>query len=128
MVTSEQLIFLFIHGAGGTQSKWRKVREQLVEVNSDFIDLPGHGTNDGHPAASIGEYANILSQSIHQDTIIVGHSMGGLIGIELAAKNKNGYPSPHLGVFGAKRGSGLVIGYLSTKYLLREYWQQATAV
>ncbi len=89
MATPEQITLLFIHGAGGTQSKWRKVHEQITHVHSKFIDLPGHGTHQGRPAASIEEYAEMLNPAIDQDCIVVGHSMGGLIGIELAAKNGN---------------------------------------
>ncbi|QQE77582.1 alpha/beta fold hydrolase [Alicyclobacillus sp. SO9] len=81
------LPFLFIHGAGGTKSKWRFVRERLPESDGLYIDLPGHGVETGAAKESIRAYAEALSEQIHQDVVIVGHSMGGLIGIELAARN-----------------------------------------
>lgn len=78
---------LFIHGAGGTRSKWRSLRfpsSSLYEV----IDLPAHGENEYNIISSIQDYAAYIDQSIQEDTIVVGHSMGGLIAIELAARNK----------------------------------------
>lgn len=89
MSTPEQLAFLFIHGAGGTKSKWRSVQEKLVHVDSESIDLPGHGSSQEGPLASIEAYAEWLNHSIQKDVVLVGHSMGGLIGIELAARNKH---------------------------------------
>ncbi|QSO53970.1 alpha/beta fold hydrolase [Alicyclobacillus curvatus] len=81
------LEFLFIHGAGGTRSKWREVQPGLTGVRAQYIDLPGHGANSGSPLEFIEAYAAALSDTIQDDTIVVGHSMGGLIGIELTLRN-----------------------------------------
>lgn len=89
LATTNRVPFLFMHGAGGTKSKWRLVQERLVRVNAEYVDLSGHGTSTGYPATSIEKYAEMLSPSIHQDVVLVGHSMGGLIGIELTMRNKN---------------------------------------
>ncbi len=79
--------FLFIHGAGGTKNKWRTLSS--LENESSFIDLPGHGTNKSTQCETIEEYAVELSKEITKDCIVVGHSMGGLIAIELVALNRN---------------------------------------
>lgn len=76
-----------IHGAGGTKSKWRKVTEYFQEIEA--IDLPGHGENEYNMVTSIQDYAMHVNELIKEDTIIVGHSMGGLIALEIAAINKN---------------------------------------
>lgn len=78
---------LFIHGAGGTKSKWRKVADQLQDLSCEFIDLPGHGESEYNIISSIQDVAGFISSSIHEETIVIGHSMGGLIAIELAARN-----------------------------------------
>lgn len=86
---SKQPIFLFLHGAGGTASKWRRVRETF-DRPALFIDLPGHGTNRSPIPGSIEEYADTLNETYgDQELIVVGHSMGGMIGMEMAARNKN---------------------------------------
>lgn len=79
--------FLFIHGAGGTKNKWRTLSS--LENESSFIDLPNHGSNKATQCETIEEYAAVLSKQITNDCIVVGHSMGGLIALELAAKNPN---------------------------------------
>ena len=84
---ANKLPFLFIHGAGGTQSKWRLLREKLGDIPAQYVDLPGRGNNLDVSANSIGAYANKVSDMIHEETIVVGHSMGGLIGIQLASTN-----------------------------------------
>ncbi|WP_458412112.1 alpha/beta fold hydrolase [Schinkia sp. CFF1] len=83
------LKLLFIHGAGATRSKWRKLKEGLDRsgVPYSFIDLPGHGQDTQEVPESIEEFAYIIRKEIGEDTIIIGHSMGGLIGIEVAAGN-----------------------------------------
>lgn len=80
---------LFIHGAGGTKNKWRHVSPYLDHARAEFIDLPGHGENHGLVPSSIEDYADRLSEEMTDDVIVVGHSMGGLIGIELAARNRH---------------------------------------
>lgn len=84
---TEQLPFLFLHGAGGTQSKWRLLREKLQSTSHLYVDLPGRGAHPEANASTIGEYANSINKLISEDVIVVGHSMGGLIGIELALNN-----------------------------------------
>lgn len=81
------LKLLFIHGAGGTRSKWRSLKNFSSSVY-EVIDLPAHGDNEFNIISSIQDYAAYIDQSIQEDTIVVGHSMGGLIAIELAARNK----------------------------------------
>lgn len=88
MLSTDRIPFLFLHGAGGTKSKWRLVQERLASVEAEYVDLPGHGTDTGLAATSIERCAETLSPTILQDVMVVGHSMGGLIGIELAMRNK----------------------------------------
>lgn len=77
--------FLFIHGAGGSFSKWRG--QKGLEHSAKFIDLPGHGENKEDLRTTIEGYADWVAERIEEDVIVVGHSMGGLIGIELASNH-----------------------------------------
>lgn len=79
--------WLFLHGAGGSKSKWRHVKPYLSDWNASFVDLPGHGESPDSVPASIGEYADSIGKTIDEDVIVVGHSMGGLIGTALASQN-----------------------------------------
>ncbi|HHW38635.1 MAG TPA: alpha/beta hydrolase [Bacillales bacterium] len=89
MANNQNIPFLFIHGAGGSSTKWRNVPPFLNEDSATFLDLPGHGQNRSICASTIEEFASVLSKDIQDDVIVVGHSMGGLIGLELAAINEN---------------------------------------
>ncbi|WDL95503.1 alpha/beta fold hydrolase [Alicyclobacillus sp. ALC3] len=79
--------FLLLHGAGGTRSKWRRLLQTEVGSECIAVDLPGHGSNHGLVPKTISDYAAIISSDLAEDVVVVGHSMGGLIGIELAAMN-----------------------------------------
>ena len=83
-----KLKLLFIHGAGGTKNKWREAEQYLDGIPFEKIDLPGHGDNEYNAITSIQDYASYVTRDINEDTIVVGHSMGGLVALELAARNK----------------------------------------
>lgn len=87
----KDLKLLFIHGAGGTSSKWRKVKVELdrTDILYSIIDLPGHGEDANEVPESIEDFAVQINREINDNVVIIGHSMGGLIGIEIAARNEN---------------------------------------
>ena len=87
MSKNNALKFVFIHGAGGTKNKWRSITSALGENENIYLDLPSHGENKAEQCETIEDYANVLSESITEDCIVVGHSMGGLIALELGARN-----------------------------------------
>ncbi|MBP6116873.1 MAG: alpha/beta fold hydrolase [Neisseriaceae bacterium] len=78
---------LFIHGAGASKDKWRALAPYFKGRDADFIDLPGHGDNAEGLCHSIEEMAAWLQQKLKPETIVVGHAMGGLVALALAAKN-----------------------------------------
>ena len=94
----EKEIVLFIPGAGMDH----RVAD-LISPNPNIfnkvlsIDLPGHGGSTPTGAKSIEEYANFISNCIKEIDIsgihLCGHSMGGLVAMELAASNNKIFKS-----------------------------------
>ena len=81
--------WLFLHGACGSKDKWRELKKQLPDFQAEFIDLPGHGKNQDAIPDSIEQYTENIGRMITEDVYVVGHSMGGLIGLELASRSQN---------------------------------------
>ena len=80
---------LFIHGAGANPSVWRL---QTVHFkDSVAVELPGHPNGAG--LQSVDGYALVVERQINEkgitDPIIVGHSMGGAIAIDLALRKRD---------------------------------------
>jgi pimeloyl-ACP methyl ester carboxylesterase len=88
-IDSESPPLVLIHGSGGTHLYWPPEIRRLRGYCVYALDLPGHGkssTIDGQQ--SIEEYARYLVQwleSLHlRRAVLVGHSMGSAIALELA--------------------------------------------
>ena len=79
---------LFIHGAGANPSVWHF--QTMHFKDSVAIELPGHPGGPG--LSSIEEYADAVERRINElgmtQPIIVGHSMGGAIAMDLAIRKK----------------------------------------
>ena len=78
------MAILFIHGAGANPSVWHL---QIVHFNDSMaVELPGHPNGTG--LRSVDDYARVVERQIDEagitDPILVGHSMGGTIAIEVA--------------------------------------------
>jgi pimeloyl-ACP methyl ester carboxylesterase len=81
---------LLIHGLGGTRHTWRWVIDSLATTHTVIApDLPGHGESDP-PAGdySLGAHAAALRDLLvalgHPRATVVGHSLGGGIGLQFA--------------------------------------------
>ncbi len=80
---------VLIHGAGGTHLYWPPEIRRLRSYCVYAIDLPGHGKSsmlDGQQ--TIGEYARYMVQWLEalkiRRAVLIGHSLGGAIALELA--------------------------------------------
>ena len=84
---------VFVHGAGldhslfGLQSRYFGYHGRNVLA----LDLPGHGRSEGPPLQTIEEMAGWLSKVLNVLKVgkaaLVGHSMGALVVLELAARH-----------------------------------------
>jgi 3-oxoadipate enol-lactonase len=86
---------VFLHGIGGAARAWRG---QLAAFSDRYRaiawDMPGYGGSASLPSVSIAAFADALQDFLQQvgatTSILVGHSIGGMIVQQLLAK------SPHI--------------------------------
>jgi pimeloyl-ACP methyl ester carboxylesterase len=85
--------FLLLHGLGATAEVWRGLTEAIERHGGRWVapDLAGHGRSDPAPAYSYGGHAADVAAVAAQAGLarewpvaVVGHSMGGVIGLLLA--------------------------------------------
>lgn len=85
---------LFIHGAGMDHSVWPLQARHFAYRgwNALAVDLPGHGGSKGKPLGAIGRMADWLWDVIKALDVtpvhLVGHSMGALVVLEVAARHR----------------------------------------
>ena len=84
--------WLFVHGAGMDHSAW-VLQSRYFAFHGDNVlapDLPGNGRSAGDPPRSIGAVADWLARLLEAleipRVVVVGHSMGSLAAVELAAR------------------------------------------
>jgi len=85
-------LFLLVHAAGSNAGMWRRQLEGLgAEHSVVALDLPGHGRSCGVDGlASVEEYATLVARFVGalglRRCVLVGRSMGGAIGLVMAAR------------------------------------------
>ncbi len=81
---------LLIHGVGLRAEAWA---EQIAVLSQQYritaVDMPGHGSSAPIAAADpdLGDFVDRILPCITEPTIVMGHSMGAMIAVELAARN-----------------------------------------
>jgi pimeloyl-ACP methyl ester carboxylesterase len=91
--STSQPSVVFIHGAGLDHSVWVLPSRYFARhgYNVVSLDLPAHGRSQGEPLDSIEEMARWVSELIQAIGIpvasVVGHSMGSLVALTLAANH-----------------------------------------
>jgi pimeloyl-ACP methyl ester carboxylesterase len=85
-----QPFMLFLHGAGFTHHSFVLQTRALAHEgwNVAAPDLPGHGLSGGRPLGTVEEMAafvlSLMDRLAIPSAVIAGHSMGGLIALEIA--------------------------------------------
>jgi pimeloyl-ACP methyl ester carboxylesterase len=82
---------VLIHGAGGTHLNWPAEIRRLSGYEVLALDLPGHGKSEGHGEQTIEGYAAAVlgwmdSIQLYR-AFMVGHSMGGMVVLQLALES-----------------------------------------
>lgn len=89
-VPASQPPVVFIHGAGGTHQHWLYQVRDLPQAPTLALDLPGHGRSEGPGRDSIQAYGDwlvgLLEALSLEQAVLVGHSMGGGIALDVALR------------------------------------------
>src|SRR5882757_1991704 len=87
-----QPCFVFLHGAQHDHSIWILHSRYLAHHGYSVLafDLPGHGASDGPALTSVEQIAACVAAALAplplDAVLLVGHSMGSLIALELARR------------------------------------------
>jgi len=88
---NESAPVILIHGAGGTHLHWPAQIRRLPGHHVYAVDLPGHGKSDGRGNQTIESYCQSILRWMETNNIyrgvIVGHSMGGAIALNMALEH-----------------------------------------
>ena len=83
---------VLVHGLGGAASNWVELAPALARSYRVLaLDLPGHGGSAPLPAApSLTPFADVVRTVTEREALlpaaVVGHSLGGLVGLRLALR------------------------------------------
>ena len=93
LIDQNKKSILFIAGAGMDHRLVRAIRLPDSEYNKPLIiDLPGHGDSKGSSSSSIEYYGQFLINALKafdlKDLSLCGHSMGGLIALDMVLNHK----------------------------------------
>jgi pimeloyl-ACP methyl ester carboxylesterase len=82
-------VLLLLHGLGANAGVWRNLLpfvEQHWAGRWVAPDLPGHGRSPASPLYSYGAHAAAVAETLGpgERVAIIGHSMGGVVGLMLA--------------------------------------------
>lgn len=90
---NNQHTLLFIHGAGGISDSLLELALHFKEYNCILVDLLGHGESTEEIPNSVTGYVDALEnfitsekQLFGEDVTCIGHSMGGMITLNLAIR------------------------------------------
>jgi len=82
---------VFVHGAAMDHTVWTLFARYFSRhgYNAIGVDLPGHGRSEGPPLDRIEALSQWLDQALDglgiEAAVVVGHSFGSLVALELAA-------------------------------------------
>ncbi len=115
---------VFIHGAGGTHKVWRYQTSAFPK--SMAVDLPGHPRGKG--CDTISGYAAFVTRRIVKGklarAVLVGHSMGGAITIEVALAR----PQLLAGIVLVGSGARLRVTPIIRDEVMRDYPRAAEVI
>jgi pimeloyl-ACP methyl ester carboxylesterase len=83
---------VFVHGLGGSAMQWMPTaRKLMTQHHVVMVDLPGHGESPMPDPFSIDQVAESLDQVLAKQNppgaVVVGHGVGGLVGMTLLQRH-----------------------------------------
>jgi pimeloyl-ACP methyl ester carboxylesterase len=92
----EKPALVMVHGAGMDHTVWSMQARFFAHHGFSVmnLDLPGHGRSEGPAPNTIPDYTDWLAEAVEaagtRDLHLIGHSMGSLIAMALAARPDGG--------------------------------------
>ena len=86
---------IYLHGSGLNSTAWVALSSQFPRYGFNVIipDFPGHGYSSGESLESIEKQSHFVKSLIDtlkcSDVTIIGHSQGGLVGIEYCSQHQD---------------------------------------
>jgi pimeloyl-ACP methyl ester carboxylesterase len=81
-------VLVLIHGAGGSRLHWPPQLRRMPGATVYSLDLPGHGRSHGEGCRTIEAYGAAVLAFLDgvgvECAVLVGHSMGGAISLQVA--------------------------------------------
>ena len=91
IVAGEGPLVLLIHGVGLRAEAWNAQITALAQrAKVVAVDMPGHGKSplpDGDMA--LADYTDAIAAGLDQPAMVVGHSMGAMIALDMAIRHPN---------------------------------------
>ena len=123
-------VVLYLHGNLGSSLWYEKVMD-LAGFTTIAPDLPNFGTSDSTGDFSMAAYALAVKEFLVKleisSTVLVGHSLGGVVAMEMAASNPELIrklillsPGPIEGLVTPKEYYPVIESYKSTRELLKK--------
>jgi len=84
---------VFLHGSGQSHLSWVLQSRYLAYQGFNVVcpDFPAHGLSEGAPLTKIEEMADwvagLLDSLAVKKAVIIGHSQGGLVALDMAARH-----------------------------------------
>lgn len=87
IVAGEGAQIVLLHGVGLRAEAWNRQIDALSEqYHVTALDMPGHGDSAVRPNLTcVSDYASAVLAAFDGPALIVGHSMGAMIALDLAA-------------------------------------------
>jgi pimeloyl-ACP methyl ester carboxylesterase len=82
---------VLLHGLGGAASNWVAVAPALAGSCRVLVpELPGHGGSSALPAPvlTLDPYADRVAALLESPSLVVGHSLGGVVALRLALRHR----------------------------------------
>lgn len=75
---------LFLYGIGCTNDIWKDLKDKLKDIDITYVEYPNEITADAENVSDITKWVYEKYGDEKYD-FIVGHSLGGIVGLELAS-------------------------------------------